>query len=138
MLAEFSLLDRPDRKHGARSSGRIYIDISLTSSTMKIFSSLLTGTALVLAAHTAAHAQYPDRPIRLVVPFAPGSATDTLGREIAANLGEKLGQTIVVETKPGAGTVVGATYAANSKPDGYTLFLGTNATFSVNPAIYKM
>ncbi len=89
-------------------------------------------------AGSAAHAEnYPDRAIRLIIPFAAGSATDMLGREIAVSLGAELGQSIVVETKPGAGTAIGAQFAANSAPDGYTLFLGTNATFAINPVLHK-
>ncbi|AOB27238.1 Bug family tripartite tricarboxylate transporter substrate binding protein [Bordetella bronchiseptica] len=105
---------------------------------MKFVSTLWLASALaVTGAMPACAADYPDRPIRMIVPFAPGSATDTLGREIAAGLGARLGQPVVVETKPGAGTAIGAQQAAGSAPDGYTLFLGTNATFAVNPILYK-
>lgn len=80
---------------------------------------------------------YPSRAIKMVIPFAPGSATDILGRVIAKELTDKLGQPVIVETKPGAGTAVAASYVSNSAPDGYTLLLGTNATFAVNPILYK-
>lgn len=83
-----------------------------------------------------AFADYPGHPIRMVVGFGPGSATDTLGRIIASDLKDEIGQTIVVETKPGAGTAVAAGYVAKSTPDGYTLLLGSNATFSVNPVLH--
>jgi tripartite-type tricarboxylate transporter receptor subunit TctC len=96
---------------------------------------------LLLAALAGSHAlaadDYPVRPIKLVVPFAPGSATDMLGRIVAQGLSEKLGQPVVVEPKPGAGTSIGAQAVENSPPDGYTVLLGTNATFAVNSILYK-
>ena len=86
----------------------------------------------------AAHAEeYPSHPIKLVVPFAAGSTIDILGRAIGQELSDKLGQPVVIENKPGAGSSIGAVTVANSKPDGYTLLLGTNATFAVNPILYK-
>ncbi len=83
-----------------------------------------------------AHADYPDRPVKTVVGFGAGSATDTLARIVAADLKDELNQSIVVETKPGAGTAVAAGYVANSAPDGYTLLVGSNATFAVNPVLH--
>ncbi|WP_317925700.1 Bug family tripartite tricarboxylate transporter substrate binding protein, partial [Cupriavidus sp. TA19] len=94
--------------------------------------------AAVLAPHPAA-AQgggYPSKPIQLVLPFPPGGATDLVGRTIARKLGERLGQTVVVENRPGAGTVVAASYVAKSAPDGYTLMATSGTTFTVNPAVY--
>lgn len=82
-----------------------------------------------------ADAAYPTRPIKLLIPFAAGGATDVLGRLLAVGLGEKLGQTVVVENKPGASTVVGATVLAKSPPDGYTLLLAASTTLTLNPAI---
>jgi len=93
---------------------------------------------LTAALSISAHAQdWPNRPIKLVVPFAPGSATDTLGREVAHRLSQKLGQPIVVDAKPGAGTSIGAQIVENSPPDGYTILMGSNATFAVNSVLYK-
>lgn len=92
--------------------------------------------ALFFCAGTAL-AAYPDRPVKLVVSFGPGSATDTLSRLFAEDLKNELGQSIIVETKPGAGTAVAASYVANSPPDGYTLLVGSNATFAVNPMLHK-
>jgi len=98
-------------------------------------STLLLG-ALALTGPAAAWAQaYPDRPVKLIVPFAPGGATDILGRLLATALGERLGQPMVVENKPGAGTVVAASMVAKAPADGYTLLLGANTTLTLNPAI---
>src|SRR5262245_42869928 len=69
-------------------------------------------------------ADYPDRPIRLVVPQAPGSATDTVARIVAAELGTQLGQQVIVENKPGAAFTIGLDLVAKAAPDGYTLGLG--------------
>lgn len=103
--------------------------------------SVLTVAAAAIVGFCAfaedAQAGYPDRPIKLVVPFAPGSATDLLGRIIAQGLSEKLGQPVVVEPKPGAGTSIGAQAVERSPADGYTLLLGTNATFALNTILYR-
>jgi tripartite-type tricarboxylate transporter receptor subunit TctC len=92
-------------------------------------------TALALPAAKAQPQSYPDRPIKLVVPFAPGGATDILGRLLATSLGERLGQPVVVENRPGAGTVVAGALVAKAPPDGYTLLLGASTTLTLNPAI---
>src|SRR5580658_10151071 len=73
---------------------------------------------------TSAHAQYPDRPIHLIVPQAAGSATDTLARLFGAALGDALGQQIVVDDRPGGALTVGMDLTAKSPPDGYTLCMG--------------
>ncbi len=95
--------------------------------------------SLCLCALTAfAHAQsYPSRPLRMIVPTAPGGGTDFTGRLVAAKLSEGLGQQVVVENRGGGGGSVGADNAAKSTPDGYTLLLGSIATHAVNPALYK-
>lgn len=80
---------------------------------------------------------YPSRPIRLVVPYAAGGGTDILARHLAKHASESLGQQIVVDNKPGAGTVLGANEVAKAAPDGYTLLWGDSATFAVNPHVYK-
>jgi len=79
---------------------------------------------------------YPDRPIRIVVPFPPGNASDLATRTIAEPLSKRLGQPVVVENKPGAAGTIGADAVAKSKPDGYTL-LGTSSAFSVTPSVYR-
>lgn len=100
---------------------------------------LLAGLgALALAGPgRAAEPAYPNRPIRLVVPFAPGSATDTMARVLAQELGQRLGQTVIVDDRPGAFGQIAAVYAAKSPPDGYTVFMTTNTTHSANPHLFK-
>ncbi|ESH85138.1 ABC transporter substrate-binding protein [Cupriavidus sp. HPC(L)] len=97
-----------------------------------------TGLALVAMAPSSASAQdgFPTKPIQLVLPFPPGGATDVVGRIVAQKLGERLGKTVVVENRAGAGTVVGASYVAKAAPDGYTLLASSGTTFTVNPAVY--
>jgi len=90
--------------------------------------------ALVLS--VAARAEYPDKPIRLIVPFAPGGVTDTSGRLIAEALGKRLGQPLVVENKAGASGNIGTQQAAIAPPDGYTLLLGFDGTLVINPHVF--
>ncbi len=80
---------------------------------------------------------YPNRPIRAVVPLAPGGGTDTVGRLVAAKLGELLGQQIVVDNRGGGGGIVGTDLVAKATPDGYTVLVGSITTNAVNPALYK-
>jgi len=91
----------------------------------------------VTAVAPASAANFPERPINIVVPFPPGSISDITGRVIAARMAELLGQPVVVENKAGAGGIVGAQYVANAKADGYTMLLGSNSTNAINPSIYK-
>jgi len=81
-------------------------------------------------------AAYPDKPIRLIVPFTPGGSADILGRAIGQELTKSLGQAVVIENIGGAGGSVGADKAAHATPDGYTLFMGHIGTLAVNPHIY--
>jgi tripartite-type tricarboxylate transporter receptor subunit TctC len=96
---------------------------------------LLACAGMGLAALPAAAQHYPDRPVKLVVPYPPGGSADILGRMLEQKLGAALGQSIVVENKPGAGTAIGADYVAHSAPDGYTLLLGTVSSQAMNPAV---
>lgn len=92
--------------------------------------------ALCMATSTASLAQgYPNKPIRLVVPFPAGGATDIFARTLSQKMGEKLGTTFVVDNKPGAGGAIGADIGAKAPPDGYTLLLATTSTHSIGPAI---
>ncbi|HYC46890.1 MAG TPA: tripartite tricarboxylate transporter substrate binding protein [Burkholderiales bacterium] len=91
---------------------------------------------LLLAAPDAAAERYPERPIRLIVPFAPGGGTDINARILAEPIGNTLGQTIVIDNRPGAGSTLGSNLAAKAMPDGYTLLLGT-ISLTINPAVYR-
>ena len=90
--------------------------------------------ALFIAAPALAQT-YPSKPIRLIVPFPAGGATDILARALSIKLGEKLGQALIVENRPGAGGTIGLDAAAKSVADGYTLLLATSSTHSIGPAI---
>ncbi|MGQ3299110.1 Bug family tripartite tricarboxylate transporter substrate binding protein [Reyranella sp.] len=83
-----------------------------------------------------AMAQYPDKPVKLVVPFPPGGPTDVFARVLSAALSEQLGQQVVIENKGGAGGTVGTDLVAKAKPDGYTLLFGTAATHGINVSLY--
>lgn len=80
---------------------------------------------------------WPDKPIKLVVPYPPGGLTDTLARAIAEPLAKALGQAVVIDNKPGAGTLLGAQLVARSAADGYTLLMATSTTLGVSPALYR-
>jgi tripartite-type tricarboxylate transporter receptor subunit TctC len=80
---------------------------------------------------------WPSRPIRLVVPFAAGSGTDAVARITAKELGDALGQNVVVDNRPGANGAIAAELVAQAAPDGYTLFMTTNTTHSANPSLMK-
>ncbi len=94
--------------------------------------------ALALLASAAAQAQaYPSRPVRIVMPFAPGGATDVLARMIGQRLTQSLGQPFIVENKPGADSALGTSFVAKSAPDGYTLLFTNDATFVLNPLLFQ-
>jgi len=92
--------------------------------------------AAVAAPATAASGDYPNQPIRLIVPFSPGGASDNLARGLAAEMGKRLNQTVLVENKPGAGTAIGSQLVARSAPDGYTL-LWITPPFAINATLMK-
>jgi tripartite-type tricarboxylate transporter receptor subunit TctC len=95
---------------------------------------LLAAPALLLA--TAARAEaWPERPLRLVIPFVPGGTTDILGRLLAQAMTPRLGQTMVVENRGGAGGSLGAGEVAHARPDGYSLLLSTNGSLTINPLV---
>lgn len=86
-------------------------------------------------APAAAQTTYPTQPITIVVPFPPGGSADTISRLVGQRLSDRLGQPVVIDNRPGAGTVVGATYVARAPADGYTLLISSGSTFTANPAI---
>src|SRR3954447_14048709 len=98
------------------------------------------GSALFLLFAAAACAQdagnYPSKPVIMIVPFAPGGASDFVARIIQQGVGDILGQQIVVDNRPGAAGMIGTESAARAAPDGYTAFLGNIGTISINPGIY--
>src|SRR5215472_14260410 len=106
---------------------------------MRSGSALAALTALLaLVATPPVRAQdYPTRPVTLVVPYTPGSSTEILARIIGQKLGARLGQAVVVEMKPGAGTVIGATAVAQASPDGYTLLMATPTPLAINVTVHK-
>jgi tripartite-type tricarboxylate transporter receptor subunit TctC len=97
----------------------------------------LAGSAAALAAPAAFAQNYPSRPIHLIVPYPAGGGTDFFARVVAAPMGQTLGQQIVVENRPGAGTNIGAETVARAQPDGYMVLLGDTATFAANRSLYS-
>ena len=102
----------------------------MTRNTAKWLAAVLASSAF------AAHAQYPNKPIKMVVPFTAGGTTDILARAVAAELQKALGQSVIVENKAGAGGNIGADFVAKSPPDGYTLLMGTVGTHAINVTLY--
>ena len=101
----------------------------------RMLAAVIACAAAALAAGTAAQ-DYPTKPIRMIVGFAPGGGTDATARPIALKLGDLLGQQVIVDNRPGAGGNIAAEAAANAAPDGYTLFVAASAQLAVNPAVY--
>lgn len=94
--------------------------------------------ALTLSCAALAHAAYPEKPIRIIVPFAPGGNIDITARTIAPGLTEFLGQPVVVDNRGGAGGKAGTELAAKATPDGYTLLLGSSGALTMSPAFYRV
>src|SRR6266540_1143336 len=104
----------------------------------KLHVTLLKGAGLLLALTTAVAAQdYPNKPVRLIIPFPPGGSNDVVGRMIGTQLGERLGKQVVVDNRAGAGGVVGTELAASAPKDGYTILIISMA-HAVNPWLYKL
>jgi tripartite-type tricarboxylate transporter receptor subunit TctC len=97
---------------------------------------LIAVGVLAVAMSASVRAEYPDRPVRLIVPFAPGGANDSVARLLSDKLGKVLSRSVIVENRPGGGTVIGAAAVASSPPDGYTLLLVSPA-HTINPHINK-
>lgn len=95
-------------------------------------------TVLLLTAVPTIAQTYPDKPIRMVLPFPPGGGTDSLARVILPRMSQALGQPIVIDNRPGAGGIVAAEIVAKSAPDGYTLFMGSSTGITAAPSLYKL
>jgi tripartite-type tricarboxylate transporter receptor subunit TctC len=122
------------------SPGGRGIDISKQreKTSMKMFKAI-AGALIAIALATGASAQqdYPNRPIMLVVPFPPGGQADTAARVLAKAAGDRLGQQIVIDNRPGAGGIIGAEMVMNAKPDGYTIFYGSSGPMGILPKLHK-
>src|SRR6476661_1741547 len=98
---------------------------------------LLVSALIVGAVTLPAHAQtYPDRAVRIVVPFAPGGSTDIVARTTSQKLSERLRQSVVIDNRGGGGGNIGSDMVAKAPPDGYTLLLGTVGSLTINPTLY--
>jgi tripartite-type tricarboxylate transporter receptor subunit TctC len=117
---------RTEKKLSARKGRRQLIALPLAA-----MLAWAAGTAPSLAA------AFPDRPLRMVIPFPPGGPNDILGRVLADALGRELGQVVVIENKGGAGGTIGADYVAKAAPDGYTILLAGTASLAIAPSLYK-
>jgi tripartite-type tricarboxylate transporter receptor subunit TctC len=93
-------------------------------------------TAMLVAASSAVAGNFPERPIQLVAPYPAGGAADVVARLLGKALEAELGQSVIILNKPGAGTIIGAQAVATAQPDGYTLLISSNSTFSMNPVVY--
>jgi tripartite-type tricarboxylate transporter receptor subunit TctC len=94
--------------------------------------------AAVLAGPGLAQENYPTRPVRIVIPWPPGQATDLAGRLVAQKLSEQLGQQVIADNRPGAGGMIGTDVAAKATPDGYTLLAGSSGPVTINPLLQKV
>src|SRR5919106_3038512 len=98
---------------------------------------VLFGLALLTMPLVAAAQDYPAKPVRLIIPWAAGGSTDSIGRILAQRLSENMGQQWIVDNRGGATGTIGHALAAKAAPDGYTILLGTNSTFAIAPHLYK-
>src|SRR5688500_20084696 len=103
---------------------------------IRLLGALAAGLVTAVAA-AAQKSDFPQRPVRLIIPYAPGGATDTTARPLAEGLRQLWGQPVIVDNRPGASGNIALELAANSAPDGYTLFVGNVTTNAINEAIFK-
>jgi tripartite-type tricarboxylate transporter receptor subunit TctC len=139
-VTEASAIDRRGIRLDSDNSAR-GIERTLGGSTMKPFAvvgRLLAASLLLIVAGSAiAQSAYPSKPIRMVVPFPPGSATDVVGRILGQSVSAAIGQPVLIDNKAGADGAIGGSEVANAAPDGYTLLLATNSPMSAVPALRK-
>ena len=102
-----------------------------------VFLAFFSAGAFAQALSTSSGQGYPNKPIRLVVGFTPGGVSDVLSRAISAKLSQNLGQQVVVDNRPGAGTTIASEYIAKSAPDGYTLYFCDATTHAINASLYR-
>jgi tripartite-type tricarboxylate transporter receptor subunit TctC len=106
--------------------------------TRRMFALAMAALCGLISAGAPAHAQsYPTRPIKMIVPFPPGGPIGTTARLVAEQISSRLGQSVVVEDRPGAGATIGVAAAAAAEPDGYTLLFGSSGSLAVSPALYR-
>jgi len=104
---------------------------------VRLAGAALLGLPLFMAGTACAQQDFPNKPIRMIVPFPAGGGTDVTARLISVKMGETLGQPVVIENRAGANGIAGTEVAAKSAPDGYTIVMGTMGSFSINPSAYK-
>ena len=104
---------------------------------MRSFPALIAGCALAASWSVASGQDYPTRPVTIIVPYVSGGSTEILARLVGQRLEARLGKPVLIENKPGAGTVIGATAVTKSAPDGYTLLMATPTPMAINVAVYK-
>src|SRR5262245_9259107 len=133
---------RPDERQDWESSTLVAestqpgYNCAWRSRAMPCLSRLLLASLLALSSTAAAAQSYPTRTLRLVVGFPPGGATDVIARVVGQPLAARLGQPVVIDNRPGSNGNIAAEIAAKSRPDGYTLALGSDSLFAVNPHLY--
>jgi tripartite-type tricarboxylate transporter receptor subunit TctC len=126
------------RSHPTRfASGTWLAARSAWPSLARLAACALAALAMCAASAAMAQSSYPDRSVHLVVPYPPGALTDLLARTIGERLGASLKQPVIVDNKPGAGTLVGAEFVAKQPADGYTLLMATSTTLGISPALYQ-
>src|SRR5262249_3688899 len=124
--------------HGALDAGRVAAGGSAVRMNLMCARTLARAAAIVVAlcCSLSVAQQYPNRAVRLVVPFAPGGSTDTLARIVGQQLAQTLGQSVIVDNRPAAGGVTGSELVARAQPDGYTLLIGSIATMVIAGAMH--
>src|SRR5439155_7364854 len=113
------------------------VTTTLRAARLSAYGALALGLGLALVQASAQTARYPDRPIKILVGFAAGGGTDVAARILAQKLTENLGQSVLVENRPGASGMIAADAVAKSAADGYTLMMGSQTTLAVAPALYR-